>query len=626
MKKNSIILCKAALLLCCLISVVGLTFAQTTYTFSNYPAGEQYAENEVHVLDDVMTIVTNQCHFTSQLRVYSSASHDGHFYSYALPQYIDSIAFNMGYKVDDVNIYGSVDGNNWNLVGIIAVTSTNYNNYGLSFGNNNYNYFKFDVAGSQQIRVASMTMFYKSTGPSGQTAQSPTFSPAAGLYTDPISVSIASGTANASIYYTLDGTTPTTRSTLYTEPFTISQTTTVKAIATADGYSNSPVVTATYTFPEILANLAAFKALPDGSQPYIIGNEVTFVFGNGAYTYVKDSSAGLLLYGNNGIADDFAEGEQIANLKGSKTTYHNQVEMTVSSYEVSSSPSTGTVNPIVLTISELKNNYNAYDAQLITIENVTFPSGFTSPTCNVIQGTDTLSLYNRFSIDTTLAAGSTHNITGFAAIYNSTIQLYPRYNQDLDVPSPIVITEVAAPVFSPAAGTYTDSVTFSITSATEDAEIHYTTDGTEPTEASTLYSTPITLTATTTVKAKAFKADWTPSATVTAVYTITNEPVLNDSVIYTVGFEDGEGFTASTTYNNTTVAFTGADGMQWGTYYGTPSTNNHISGAQSMQMRWYTSTPENIGYTYTNFDLHNVTHVTFLANRSEEHTSELQSR
>ena len=618
MKKKSILFCKAALLFCCLTSIVGLTFAQTTYTFSNYPAGDQYAVNEVHVLDDAMTIVTNECHFTTQLRVYSSSSHDGYFYSHALPLYIDSIAFNMGYKVDNVNIYGSIDGDNWNLVGTIAVTSTNYTNYGLSFGNNNYNYFKFDVAGNQQIRVVSMTMFYKSTGPAGQVAQIPTFSPAAGLYTAPISVSIASETANTSIYYTLDGTTPTTSSTLYTAPFTISQTTTVKAIATAAGYANSSVATATYSFPEIVANLAAFKALPDGSQPYIIGNDVTFVFSNGTYTYVKDASAGLLLYGNNGIVDDFAEGEQIANLRGSKTSYHNQIEMTVSAYEVSSSPSIGAVNPITLTINELKNNYATYDAQLITIENVTFPDGFTGSTCNVIHGTDTLSLYNRFAIDTTLAAGSTHNITGFAAIYNSTVQLYPRTNQDLDVPSSIITPEVAAPVFSPAAGTYTDSVTFSITCATDGATIYYTTDGSEPTETSTLYSAPITLTTTTTVNAKAFKTDWIASPTATAVYVITSQPVSNDSVIYAVGFEDEEGFTASNVYNNTTVAFTGADGAQWGTYYGTPSTNSHIAGNQSMQMRWYTSAPENIGYTYTNFDLHNVTHVTFAATSTND--------
>ena len=560
-----------------------------------------------------MTLVTNQCHFTTQLRVYSSSSHDGYFYSYALPLYIDSIAFNMGYKVDNVNIYGSVDGDNWNLVGTIAVTSTNYGDYGLSFGSSNYNYFKFDVAGSQQIRVASMTMYYKSTGPSGQTAQIPTFSPAAGLYTSPISVTIATETANASIYYTTDGSTPTTSSTLYTAPFTINQTTTVKAIATADGYANSSVATATYSFPEVLANLAAFKTLPNSNQPYIIGNDVTFVFGNGAYTYVKDASAGLLLYGNNGIVNDFSEGDQIANLMGTKTTYQNQVEMTVSAYESSSAANVGTITPITLTISELKNNYSTYDAQLVKIENVTFPDGFTGGNSTIItQGDDSLTMYKRFSIDTTIAAGSTLNITGFAAIYGSTIQLYPRNNQDFTIQLPTVVT----PVFSPVAGSYADSVTVSITCATEGAEIRYTTDSTEPTEDSPLYSTPITLTTTTTVKAKAFLTGWLASETATAVYVITSQPVTNDSVIYSVGFEDAEGFTANNVYNNTTVEFTGAEGAQWGTYYGTPSTNNHIAGAQSMQMRWYTSAPENVGYTYTNFDLHNVTHVTFLANSS----------
>ena len=49
--------------------------------------------------------------------------------------------------------------------------------YGLSFGSNNYNYFKFDVDGNHQIRVVSMTIFYKSSGPSGNTAQTPTLAP-----------------------------------------------------------------------------------------------------------------------------------------------------------------------------------------------------------------------------------------------------------------------------------------------------------------------------------------------------------------------------------------------------------------------------------------------------------------
>ena len=218
MEKKFTVLKKAIFMFSCLLSFLGLTFAQTTYTFSNYPAGEQYAIDEVHVLDDDVTLYTNECHFTQQLRVYSNSSHNGYFYTNALPLYIDSLAFNMGYNVDVVNIYGSTDGNTWTQVGSISVTSTSYNDYGLSFGANNYNFFKFDVDGNKQIRVVSMTLFYKSFGPSGNAAQTPTFTPEPGFYNSPISVSISSTTANNSIYYTTDGTTPTTSSTLYTVP------------------------------------------------------------------------------------------------------------------------------------------------------------------------------------------------------------------------------------------------------------------------------------------------------------------------------------------------------------------------------------------------------------------------
>jgi hypothetical protein len=50
----------------------------------------------------------------------------------------------------------------------------------------------------------------------------------------------------ARVYYTTDGSTPTSESTLYTEPFTLSATTTVKAVAIKDGVSSS-VASKTFT-------------------------------------------------------------------------------------------------------------------------------------------------------------------------------------------------------------------------------------------------------------------------------------------------------------------------------------------------------------------------------------------
>lgn len=82
------------------------------------------------------------------------------------------------------------------------------------------------------------------------------------------------------------------------------------------------------------------------------------------------------------------------------------------------------------------------------------------------------------------------------------------------------LEDVATPTFIPVAGTYYSTQNVEITCATADAEIRYTTNGDEPTEASSLYSTPIEVSATTTIKAKAFKAGMTPSALATAAYTI----------------------------------------------------------------------------------------------------------
>jgi glucosylceramidase len=60
-------------------------------------------------------------------------------------------------------------------------------------------------------------------------------------------VTLTDSTPNASIYYTTDGTTPTTSSTQNQNPITITSTTTIQAIATAQGYSQSALATGTYT-------------------------------------------------------------------------------------------------------------------------------------------------------------------------------------------------------------------------------------------------------------------------------------------------------------------------------------------------------------------------------------------
>jgi hypothetical protein len=79
------------------------------------------------------------------------------------------------------------------------------------------------------------------------TAATPTFSPAPGTYTSTVKVALADTISGATIYYTTDGSTPTTSSTGYKGPIGVASTTTIKAIAAAAGFNNSTVATGTYT-------------------------------------------------------------------------------------------------------------------------------------------------------------------------------------------------------------------------------------------------------------------------------------------------------------------------------------------------------------------------------------------
>ncbi|AKJ04963.1 poly(beta-D-mannuronate) lyase [Archangium gephyra] len=83
------------------------------------------------------------------------------------------------------------------------------------------------------------------------------------------------------------------------------------------------------------------------------------------------------------------------------------------------------------------------------------------------------------------------------------------------------VGQVATPTFSPAPGTYTGAQTVSISSATAGASIRYTTNGSTPTSTTgTLYSGPLTLSTTTTLKAIAYQSGLNPSPIGGGTYTI----------------------------------------------------------------------------------------------------------
>jgi chitobiase/beta-hexosaminidase-like protein len=104
-------------------------------------------------------------------------------------------------------------------------------------------------------------------------------------------VTISDATPGASIYYTTDGTAPTTASTLYGGRITINVTTTIKALAAGSGYSNSVVASANYTIQPSTSPVAApaFDPAP-GTYDIPWGSDYTL------WVSLSDTTAGAAIF------------------------------------------------------------------------------------------------------------------------------------------------------------------------------------------------------------------------------------------------------------------------------------------------------------------------------------------
>jgi len=124
---------------------------------------------------------------------------------------------------------------------------------------------------------------------------------------------------------------------------------------------------------------------------------------------------------------------------------------------------------------------------------------------------------------------------------------------------------VATPTFDPSPGTYASTQDVSISCATPEATIHYTTDGSEPNESSDIYASPIPVSAATTLKARAYKSGWTPSDVAAGVYIIIEVP--------TVTTQSADSIGVSVAILHGSIANSGGEncderGFEWGTSSG----------------------------------------------------------
>ncbi len=322
------------------------------------------------------------------------------------------------------------------------------------------------------------------------TVATPTLDPVAGTYAGAQTVTIACATEGATIYYTLDGEDPTIESTVYYMPFTISQTTTVKAMAVKNNYNNSAIAEAAYTIiPSVPGYVIDFENAASAYTDWEFVNIVSQQTGAN-----NVSAHGGTYYGTTGgkASGKIVTKEKIA------TPY------ILTCYVTRQSTNT-TASAWYIQVSSDGEAWTNVATQSATSMSVGTWVEFTA---NLTQYTD---VYVRLCYEGSTAVRNIDDLTLITTV-----------------------PAVATPTFSPEAGTYYEAQNVTIACTTEGATIYYTTNGTTPDNTSTQYDGAITVSETTTINAIAYVGE-DFSSVATATYTIVTPMTIAEVRAQTIG-------------------------------------------------------------------------------------------
>jgi sugar lactone lactonase YvrE len=419
--------------------------------------------------------------------------------------YIGDYANNRARKVDTAGIISTVAGDGiagFSGDGGLATSAELTNPQGLAVDP----YGSLYIADSNNNRIRKVQY---QTDPAA-------FSPGPGTYTSAQTVTITDGNAGAAIYYTTDGSTPTTLSTEYTTPITVSTSETLTAIATSSKYNNSAPTSAAY----VVNITPASVTLVSGSgqmTPY--GS----AFANPLVVVVKDTNGNpipgeVVSFTGAGLSFSSTTATTASNGEASVTATALAVGNLIAS--ASTSGVTGTVSfslaatKAALTVTAT-NASVAYNQPIPALKySVTgFVNGDTS---SVLSGSPMES--------TTATQGSavgTYPVTIAAGTLSAANYTFTFVNGSLTINS---LGTVAAPTFLPVAGTYTSAQNVTIGDTTFGATIYYSIGNSTPTSGSTKYTAAIPVNATETIEAIAVAPGYANSAVATAAYVITISP------------------------------------------------------------------------------------------------------
>lgn len=369
------------------------------------------------------------------------------------------------------------------------------------------------ATGGKTFRVSTFAI--KSSG-TAIAVQAPILTSSCNFLTSQeVTITPAEGTT---VYYTTDNSNPTDASTKYTNPFTVTKTTTVKAIAYKDGETSS-IVSATYTKIEPIT-LAQFKENASTETAYVQLTDAVITHVNGKNLYIQDATTGLLIY-NSAASFDYKVGNRLNGVvSGKYATYAGIIEMTNPNFDKVTVTDGEAIQPTVVTLADLEADVAGYESRLVKVEKVTFDAiAFNNNSANMTQGSTTVAIYDMSKAATTLPAKA--DVTGYIRTFapssgNPYTQFTIRNAEDI-----VEISDgtVSNPIFTPAGGTDAENAVkveygtkVTVACATTDAKVYDATTNTEITE-------PIAITAASQeIKAIAKKESMQDSETISAWY------------------------------------------------------------------------------------------------------------
>lgn len=295
----------------------------------------------------------------------------------------------------------------------------------------------------------------------GEMVETPSFDPPAGVYFSPFSVSISTSTVGASIYYTTNGDVPSEASTPFTTPIQVSATTTIKAIAYLDGYIDSAIATAIYTFPVEVANIAALRASAQGATVYKLTGEavLTFQQTNRNQKYVQDATAAIVIDDPSGIiTSTYNLYDGITGITGTINNYSNLIQFTPVANPGAATSTNNVVVPAVRTLATITTDDQA---KLLKINNVTLTpnaGGIFLTTQENIVANDASGAGVLRTFPATNYAGepiptTPQDIVCLGGQFGTAMQFSPRFLSDFSEASGTIVSPVVT--ISEAGGTVT---------------------------------------------------------------------------------------------------------------------------------------------------------------------------